>query len=108
VGIRADFWVWVSGPSRRVDQVPATVPRGCWCTIRWRQKIIGRRGRLASFEGRLVLFATNVSARLSSVESGMLDLRAELRSTCNTMIILAAGLWITIIGTQLGLFLGIR
>lgn len=41
VGIRADFRVWVSDPGRgrgrRVDQVLATVPRGCWCTIRWRQ-----------------------------------------------------------------------
>lgn len=41
VGIRADFRVWVSDPgrgrSRRVDQVLATVPRGCWCTIPWRR-----------------------------------------------------------------------
>ena len=41
VGIRADFRVWVSDPgrgrSRRVDQVLATIPRGWWCTICWRQ-----------------------------------------------------------------------
>jgi SRSO17 transposase len=41
VGIRADFRVWLTDPGRgrgrRVDQLLATIPRGWWGTIRWRQ-----------------------------------------------------------------------